>query len=224
MDSPKVALWLAAECAELDSIELIAEACWMSTDHVGNIGSIDNGVRIYVCFPSWTGVVFWEIFYYGRTKHIALKFHWLQSVLMQSSPPVINPINTPSEEQKADLSTKVFLVRLWKSLSKHLISRPIKPLWHCSNVPHPRFGSLNPKWELPPAKRLPPVVWLVLIYMLLSLFCCISFARSELKFTLFLLMYHCLLLLLMSTIYICRSEILIIYLKGLLSWHLGSIL
>ncbi|CAM9144729.1 unnamed protein product, partial [Ectocarpus fasciculatus] len=51
--------------------------------------------------------------FHARTKHIAVKYRWLQATLMQCDPAAIDPVHVISEAQRADPLTKVVLVRIW---------------------------------------------------------------------------------------------------------------
>jgi len=59
--------------------------------------------------------------YHARTKHIAVKFHWLRSLLQMDHPP-IKLEHVPTENMLADLLTKVVTHRVWDNLHSAIVS------------------------------------------------------------------------------------------------------
>ena len=63
--------------------------------------------------------------FHARTKHIAVKFRWLQGLLQADEPP-IQLVHVPSEGMYADLLTKVVAVRIWNALVPVLVTDEVE--------------------------------------------------------------------------------------------------
>ena len=63
--------------------------------------------------------------FHARTKHIAVKFRWLQSLLQADEPPICL-VHVPTEGMYADLLTKVVATRIWNALVPVLVTEEVE--------------------------------------------------------------------------------------------------